>query len=66
MAIGVEHGVRISALLTDMSVPLGRAVGNAVEVAESVDVLRGGGPADVVELTVALASRNAVAGRDFR
>ncbi|MET9228879.1 thymidine phosphorylase [Lentzea sp. NPDC003310] len=55
VAIGVEHGVRISALLTDMSVPLGRAVGNAVEVAESVDVLRGGGPADVVELTVALA-----------
>jgi thymidine phosphorylase len=56
VGIGVEHGVRISALLTDMSVPLGRAVGNAVEVAESVDVLRGGGPADVVELTVALAS----------
>ncbi|WP_330272469.1 thymidine phosphorylase [Lentzea sp. NBC_00516] len=56
VAIGVQHGVRISALLTDMSVPLGRAVGNAVEVAESVDVLRGGGPADVVELTVALAS----------
>ncbi|SDN83382.1 thymidine phosphorylase [Lentzea jiangxiensis] len=56
VAIGVEHGVRISALLTDMSVPLGRAVGNAVEVAESVDVLRGAGPADVVELTVALAS----------
>jgi thymidine phosphorylase len=38
-----------------MSVPLGLAVGNAVEVAESVDVLRGGGPADVVALTVALA-----------
>jgi thymidine phosphorylase len=56
VSIGVEHGVRISALLTDMSVPLGRAVGNAVEVAESVDVLRGGGPADVVELTVALAA----------
>jgi thymidine phosphorylase len=56
VAIGVEHGVRISALLTDMSVPLGRAVGNAVEVAESVEVLRGGGPADVVELTVALAA----------
>ncbi|GAA3633078.1 thymidine phosphorylase [Lentzea atacamensis] len=56
VAIGVEHGVRVSALLTDMSVPLGRAVGNAVEVAESVDVLRGGGPSDVVELTVALAA----------
>ncbi|MFB9904668.1 thymidine phosphorylase [Allokutzneria oryzae] len=55
VGIGVEHGLKVSALLTDMSVPLGRAVGNALEVAESVDVLRGGGPADVVELTVALA-----------
>jgi thymidine phosphorylase len=55
VSIGVDHGLKISAMLTDMSVPLGAAVGNAVEVAESVDVLRGGGPADVVELTVALA-----------
>jgi thymidine phosphorylase len=55
VALGVAHGQKVSALLTDMSVPLGRAVGNAVEVAEAVDVLRGGGPADVVELTVALA-----------
>ncbi|MFD7654081.1 thymidine phosphorylase [Actinosynnema sp. NPDC059797] len=55
VSIGVDHGVRVSALLTDMSVPLGRAVGNAVEVEESIEVLRGGGPADVVELTVALA-----------
>ncbi|MBM7770158.1 thymidine phosphorylase [Actinokineospora baliensis] len=53
--IGTAHGVRTSALLTDMSIPLGRAVGNAVEVAESVEVLQGGGPADVVELTLALA-----------
>ncbi|HEY0449295.1 thymidine phosphorylase, partial [Actinophytocola sp.] len=56
VAIGVEHGQRVSALITDMSAPLGRAVGNAVEVAESVEVLQGGGPADVVALTVALAS----------
>ncbi len=55
VGIGVSRGLRISALLTDMSVPLGRAVGNGVEVAESVQVLRGGGPADVVELTLALA-----------
>jgi thymidine phosphorylase len=55
VAIGVEHGQRVSALITDMSVPLGRAVGNAVEVAESVTVLQGGGPDDVVALTVALA-----------
>jgi thymidine phosphorylase len=55
VSIGVAHGQKVTALLTDMSVPLGRAVGNAVEVAEAVEVLRGGGPADVVELTVALA-----------
>jgi thymidine phosphorylase len=53
--IGTAHGVATTALLTDMSTPLGRAVGNAAEVAEAVEVLRGGGPADVVELTVALA-----------
>ena len=53
--IGAAHGLRTTAVLTDMSVPLGRAVGNALEVAESVEVLRGGGPADVVVLTVALA-----------
>ncbi|MCT2586144.1 thymidine phosphorylase [Actinophytocola gossypii] len=63
--IGVDHGLRISALLTDMSTPLGRAVGNAVEVAEAVEVLRGGGPADVVELTLALAREMlALAGID--
>ncbi len=53
--LGAREGVHTSALLTDMSTPLGAAVGNAVEVAESVEVLAGGGPADVVELTVALA-----------
>ncbi|HVV14147.1 thymidine phosphorylase [Amycolatopsis sp.] len=53
--IGTAHGVATTALLTEMGTPLGRAVGNAVEVAEAVEVLRGGGPADVVELTVALA-----------
>jgi thymidine phosphorylase len=55
VAIGGAHGLATTALLTDMSVPLGRAVGNALEVAEAVEVLRGGGPPDVVELTVALA-----------
>jgi thymidine phosphorylase len=54
-SIGVAHGVPTTALLTDMNVPLGRAVGNAVEVAESVSVLQGGGPSDVVSLTLALA-----------
>lgn len=55
VALGAAHGVPTRALLTDMACPLGRAVGNAVEVAESVEVLAGGGPADVVELTLALA-----------
>ncbi len=63
--IGTDHGLATTALLTDMSVPLGRAVGNALEVAESVEVLRGGGPRDVVELTVALAREMlALAGID--
>jgi thymidine phosphorylase len=53
--IGADHGVRTVALITAMDTPLGREVGNANEVAESVEVLSGGGPADVVELTVALA-----------
>jgi thymidine phosphorylase len=53
--IGEANGLRSTAVLTDMSTPLGRAVGNAVEVAEAVEVLRDGGPPDVVELTVALA-----------
>ncbi|MCP9620840.1 thymidine phosphorylase [Nocardia otitidiscaviarum] len=53
--LGTDAGVRTVALLTDMSTPLGRTAGNALEVAESVEVLSGGGPADVVELTLALA-----------
>ncbi|GAA3129587.1 MULTISPECIES: thymidine phosphorylase [Nonomuraea] len=55
VALGTDAGVRTVALLTAMDRPLGRAVGNALEVAESVEVLSGGGPADVVELTVRLA-----------
>ncbi|MCV7227233.1 thymidine phosphorylase [Mycolicibacterium komossense] len=55
VGLGAAHGVPTRALLTDMACPLGRTVGNAVEVAESLEVLAGGGPADVVELTVALA-----------
>ncbi|MDO5076079.1 thymidine phosphorylase [Corynebacterium sp.] len=53
--LGKDAGVTTVALLTDMSRPLGRAVGNALEVQESVDILAGGGPQDVRELTVALA-----------
>lgn len=55
VSLGAAAGVRTTALLTDMSTPLGLTAGNAVEVAESLEVLAGGGPADVVELTLALA-----------
>jgi len=53
--LGTAHGTRSVALLTDMSTPLGRTAGNALEVEESLEVLAGGGPPDVVELTLALA-----------
>ena len=53
--LGNDAGVRTTALLTDMNVPLGLAIGNANEVRESVEVLAGGGPADVIELTIELA-----------
>lgn len=53
--LGTDAGVRTVALLTAMDTPLGRTAGNALEVAEAVEVLAGGGPADVVELTLTLA-----------
>ena len=55
VGLGVDAGVNTSALLTDMSTPLGLTAGNGLEVRESVEVLAGGGPKDVVDLTVALA-----------
>ena len=55
VALGAANGVATRALLTQMDVPLGRTAGNALEVVESVDVLAGGGPSDVVDLTLALA-----------
>ena len=65
VALGEEHGVRTRALLTRMDVPLGRAVGNAVEVTESVEALQGNGPADLMEVTLALAGQMlALAGLD--
>lgn len=54
--LGNANGVPTRALLTDMNCPLGRTVGNSVEVAESLEVLAGGGPSDVVALTLALAA----------
>jgi thymidine phosphorylase len=61
VGLGKDAGVRTVALLTDMSTPLGLTAGNAIEVTESVEVLAGGGPPDVVELTIALA-REMLAG----
>ncbi|MCX4964411.1 thymidine phosphorylase [Streptomyces sp. NBC_00654] len=55
VALGTDSGVRTVALLTDMATPLGLTAGNALEVRESVEVLAGGGPRDVVDLTLALA-----------
>ena len=55
VALGEEHRVRTRALLTPMDTPLGRAVGNAVEVEESVAALRGEGPEDLMDVTLALA-----------
>ena len=64
VALGQDAGLTTVALLTAMSTPLGLTAGNALEVAESVEVLAGGGPADVVELTRALAREMlAAAGR---
>ena len=56
IALGARHDVPTAALLTDMNCPLGRTAGNALEVAEALEVLAGGGPADVVQLTVQLAA----------
>jgi thymidine phosphorylase len=65
VGLGAEHGVRTAALLTGMDMPLGRAVGNAIEVEEAVATLRGEGPPDLVEVTLALASEMlALAGID--
>ncbi len=60
--LGTDAGLATTALITDMSTPLGLTAGNALEVAESLEVLAGGGPPDVVELTVALAAEMLAAG----
>jgi len=65
--LGGAHGTPTHALLTDMNRPLGTAIGNSLEVAEALDVLAGGGPPDVVQLTVALATEMLeLAGIDAR
>lgn len=54
--LGADAGVKTSALLTDMSTPLGNKVGNSLEVEEAIEVLAGGGAKDLIEITVALAT----------
>lgn len=54
--LGADAGVKTSALLTDMSTPLGMKIGNALEVEEAVEVLSGGGSQDLIDITVALAT----------
>jgi len=65
VSLGRDHGVRTVALLTAMDAPLGRACGNALEVTEAIEVLQGGGPSDVLEVTLVLAAEMvALAGLD--
>ena len=56
ISIGRSFGKKVGAIISDMSQPLGRAVGNALEVEEAIDVLKGGGPADLKELCIELCS----------
>src|SRR5678816_2779884 len=60
VAIGRQAGVRTEAVITDMDVPLGRAVGNALEIVECLDTLKGKGPAEVTEAVTHLAARMVV------
>jgi thymidine phosphorylase len=62
VAIGTQSGVRTEAIITDMDMPLGVAVGNALEVIECLDVLKGGGAADLVACSVELTARMLMLG----
>jgi pyrimidine-nucleoside phosphorylase len=62
VSIGTRAGVRTEAVITNMDAPLGRAVGNALEIIECIEILKGGGPRKVSDLVVTLASRMLVVG----
>jgi pyrimidine-nucleoside phosphorylase len=61
-AIGARAGKRVACVLTDMDAPIGRTIGNALEIRESIEVLRGGGPTDTRELTHVLGAEMLVLG----
>ncbi len=63
VSIGNASGVKTEAIISAMDTPLGRAVGNALEVIESIDVLKGGGPADLIAVSVDLTARMLLLGR---
>src|SRR5439155_3158228 len=63
VSIGNRSGVKTEAVITLMDTPLGRAVGNALEVIECVDVLKGGGPSDLVDVSIELTARMLVLGK---
>jgi pyrimidine-nucleoside phosphorylase len=63
VSIGNASGVKTEAIITSMEAPLGNAVGNALEVIECIDVLKGGGPNDLVEVSVELTARMLVLGK---
>jgi pyrimidine-nucleoside phosphorylase len=66
VSVGNASGVHTEAVITAMESPLGRAVGNALEVVECIEVLKGGGPPDVIEVTLELAARMLVLGKVAR
>jgi len=66
ISVGQAGGKKVSALLTDMSRPIGKTVGNALEIKEAIEVMNGKGPADTVELTVELGAQMLMQGAGFK